>query len=41
MARSIGGADYHEESAVDARHRIETFFARHLYHAGTHTDPVA
>ena len=30
MARFIGGADYHEPSAVDARRRIEAFFERHL-----------
>ena len=30
MARFIGGADYHEASAADARARISAFFARHL-----------
>ncbi len=30
MARFIGGADYHEPSAEDARRRIEAFFERHL-----------
>lgn len=30
MARFIGGADYHEPSAIDARRRIEEFLARHL-----------
>jgi carboxymethylenebutenolidase len=30
MARFIGGADYHDPSAKDARRRIEAFFARHL-----------
>lgn len=30
MARFIGGADYHEPSAADARRRIEIFFARYL-----------
>jgi len=34
MARFIGGADYHEPSAVDARRRIEAFFGRHLKDAG-------
>jgi carboxymethylenebutenolidase len=30
MARFIGGAEYHEPSAEDARRRISAFFARHL-----------
>ncbi len=30
MARFIGGAEYHEPSAQDARRRIEAFFERHL-----------
>jgi carboxymethylenebutenolidase len=30
MARFIGGADYHEASAADARRRIEAFFDQHL-----------
>jgi carboxymethylenebutenolidase len=30
MARFIGGADYHEPSAADARRRIEAFFDHHL-----------
>jgi carboxymethylenebutenolidase len=30
MARFIGGADYHESSAEDARRRIGSFFDRHL-----------
>jgi carboxymethylenebutenolidase len=30
MARFIGGAEYHEPSAEDARRRIATFFRRHL-----------
>jgi carboxymethylenebutenolidase len=30
MARLIGGADYHEPSAEDARRRIAAFFDRHL-----------
>lgn len=34
MARFIGGADYHEASAVDARRRIEAFFGRHLMDPG-------
>lgn len=34
MARFIGGADYHEASAADARGRIEAFFARHLCPTG-------
>jgi carboxymethylenebutenolidase len=29
-ARFIGGADYHEASALDARRRIASFFDRHL-----------
>jgi carboxymethylenebutenolidase len=29
-ARFIGGADYHEPSALDARRRIAAFFDRHL-----------
>ncbi len=29
-ARFIGGADYHEPSAIDARQRIVAFFDRHL-----------
>jgi carboxymethylenebutenolidase len=35
MARFIGGADYHEPSAQDARGRIEAFFERHLRQAVT------
>ena len=34
MARFIGGADYHEPSAADARSRIVTFFDRHLRQVG-------
>ena len=30
MARFVGGADYHEPSAEDARRRISAFFGRHL-----------
>jgi len=30
MARFIGGSDYHEPSAEDARRRIAAFFGRHL-----------
>lgn len=30
MSRFIGGADFHEPSALDARKRIEAFFDRHL-----------
>jgi carboxymethylenebutenolidase len=30
MARFIGGAEYHEPSAEDARRRIAAFFGRHL-----------
>lgn len=30
MARFIGGSDFHESSAADARQRIEAFFTRHL-----------
>jgi carboxymethylenebutenolidase len=30
MARFIGGSDFHEASALDARRRIEAFFGRHL-----------
>jgi len=33
MARFIGGAEYHEPSAADARRRIEAFFERHLKQA--------
>ena len=40
MARFIGGADYHEASAADARRRIEAFFDRHLHHTDTDS-PVA
>ena len=35
MARFIGGAEYHEPSAADARRRIEVFFGRHLKQADT------
>lgn len=34
MARFIGGADFHEASAADARDRIETFFDSHLRATG-------
>jgi carboxymethylenebutenolidase len=40
MASFIGGADYHEPSAADARRRIEAFFERHLRESAT-TDPTA
>ena len=30
MARFVGGSDFHEPSALDARPRIEAFFARYL-----------
>jgi len=34
MARFIGGAEFHEPSALDARARIEAFFGEHLGAAG-------
>lgn len=39
MGRFVGGADYHDASAADARRRIEAFFESHLRHSDTGTGP--
>jgi len=39
MSRFVGGSDFHEASALDARRRIEAFFGRHLDPDGATASP--
>lgn len=41
MSRFVGGSDFHEPSAIDARRRIEAFFERHLREAASADRPAA